>query len=73
MFGTSNAFKRASEVLERHRERLQEMTGVHGVAVRTAVDHGGDEGVCLVIYVDSTVDRRSLPSEIEGIPVYTIP
>ena len=69
----SNDYARASKVLQRNRKQLLKVRGVHGLAVGRLADHGGGEGVCLVVYVDSTVDRHALPQEIEGFIVYTIP
>ena len=68
-----NAYTKASKVLMRNRKRLLKIQGVHGIAVGRSADHGGDEGVCLVVYVDSTLGKRALPAEIEGFPLYTIP
>ena len=69
----SNAYTKASKVLMRNRKRLLKIRGVHGVAVGRSADHGGGEGVCLVVYVDSTLDKRALPNEIESFLVSTIP
>ena len=73
MVGMENTFQKASKILEKHRKHLLKIRGVQGLAVSTAAPRGGAGGPCLVVYVDSTVDRNSLPDEIEGTPVYTIP
>lgn len=68
-----NAYEKAARLVRKNRERLLRILGVHGLGVGKSADHGGGEGVCLIVYVDSTVDRRALPDEIEGFPVYTVP
>ena len=73
MVGRKNMFQRASKILEKHRKRLLKIRGVQGLAVSTGAQHRAGAGVCLVVYVDGKVDRNSLPDEIEGLPVHTIP
>lgn len=67
-----NPFSKASRVLRRHRKRLLEIRGVRGLAVMRASQFGGDNIPCLVIYGDSTVKRKSVPEELEGITVYLV-
>lgn len=66
------SYSKAMKVLHRHRKGILKVRGVRGFAVGKASDFGGKVGVCLVIYADRTADRRAIPDEIEGFPVYVL-
>lgn len=67
-----NPFSKASRVLRKHRKKLLLIKGVRGLGVMRASQFGGENIPCLVVYGDSTLKRKSVPEEIEGISVYLV-
>jgi hypothetical protein len=57
--------EQAQAIKDRHSLALLNIPGVHGVGVQQ--DHAGNHR--LVVLADTTAERSSLPSQIEGLPV----
>jgi hypothetical protein len=68
----SDIYVQASLVLQKHRDKIMALPGVHGIGVGRSSDYGGEDTPCLVIYLDKTADGSQVPERIEGYPVYRI-
>ena len=63
-------YKTASEVLERNKQNIMNISGVHGIGVGRGSDYGGEDKPCFVVYLDTNADQTVIPKEIENIPVH---
>lgn len=61
-----------AEALDKHRDEIMAIPGVHGMGVGRGADYGGDDSPCLVIYLDESADKTQIPERIEGFPVHII-
>ena len=63
--------KNITDVLEGNRDKFMAIQGIHGIAIGKAVDHGGEDGPCIVIYIDDSADLNLIPIHIAEFPIYT--
>lgn len=55
------------EVIERHRERLLKIEGIHGVGTGESLDDPAEP--CIFVYTDLDEWPADLPRELDGYPV----
>ena len=65
-------YEEAKQILEKNKEYIMSILGVHGIGVGKGSNYGGDPTPCFVIYIDTNADETPIPKEIERIPVYVV-
>ncbi len=65
-------YEEAKIILEKNKEKIMIIPGVHGIGVGKGSNYGGSPTPCFVVYIDTDQEQVDIPIEIEGIPVYII-
>lgn len=68
----SDPYEQARRVLEQEKGGIMDIKGVQGVAVGSASDYGGDDGPCLVVYLDKEADKGLIAKSLHGYPVFVV-
>ena len=63
-------YEEAKQILEKNKEEIMNIPGVHGIGVGKGSNYGGEPMPCFVVYLDTKADETLIPKEIDRIPVY---